>query len=322
METTPKNKMVTASPKNKVTKPAKGKGVKENKKDKDKKKDEQEDQPEVLTTKDKQEIQVIEKVLEEKKDAVDVWDSLKRPQIDLIKRTVAKGADDDELKLFLNVCKGTQLNPFIRQVHFVKRWNSKEGREVGTIQVGIDGFRAIAEGGGQYAGSDDAVFNDEAELTLGKQIVQAPGRATVTVYKLMEGERYPFTATARWAEYFPGEKQGYMWQRMPYGQLAKCAESLALRKAFPKLLSGLYTNEEMEQATVTEPKVDNIFEKAKAVVAKMTDVKVLRESLEKVKGSDKYTDEEKKTLETEVEIRIVELEGKENKQDDNTKATS
>lgn len=159
-------------------------------------------------------------------------------QLDLLKRTICKGATDDEFKLFLYIAKRAGLDPFTKQVHAVKRWNNKLGKEEMAVQVGIDGFRLIANRTGTYAGSDDPVFDDEKQ----------PKRATVTVYKMLGGQRCPFTATARWDEYFPGEKQGFMWKKMPCVMLGKVAESLALRKAFPAELSGFYTDEEMEQA--------------------------------------------------------------------------
>lgn len=159
-------------------------------------------------------------------------------QIKLITRTVAKGATQDELAMFLNVCKRAGLDPFTKQIHMVKRKDSV------TIQVGIDGFRSIAERSGTLAGIEDVVYDDES--------AKFPKQATVTVYRMVAGKRVPFTASARWEEYFPGDKLGFMWKKMPYLMLGKCAEALALRKAFPADLSGLYTEDEMHQAGVTD----------------------------------------------------------------------
>ncbi len=159
-------------------------------------------------------------------------------QVDLIRRTIARGATDDELTLFLGQCRRTGLDPFAKQIYLVKRWDSKAQKEVMAIQVGIDGYRLIADRTKSYAGNDDPVFDSESE----------PQKATVTVYKVVDGVRCGFTATARWSQYFPGEKQGFMWKRMPHLMLGKCAEALALRKAFPAELSGLYIAEELDQA--------------------------------------------------------------------------
>ncbi len=155
--------------------------------------------------------------------------------IEMLRSTVAKGATDEQLRLFLLVAQRSGLDPFSRQIHFVKRGMS------GMIQTGIDGYRAIASRTGQHAGTDDALFIDESGF---------PKSATVTVYRMIGGERCPFTATARWEEYkqeYNGKLVG-LWEKMPFQMLAKCAESLALRKAFPNELSGLYTHEEMAQA--------------------------------------------------------------------------
>ncbi len=173
--------------------------------------------------------------------------SLTPEQVDLVKATVAKGATDDELKMFLYVANRTGLDPFVRQIHFVKRrqWDdaTKSYKEVGTIQTGIDGYRVAAVRTGEHAGTDDAVF-EEAN--------SRPTKATVTAYRIVKAQRYAFAATARWDEYVQissktNEPMG-LWKKMPYTMLAKCAEALALRKAFPELLSGIYTNEEMQQA--------------------------------------------------------------------------
>jgi phage recombination protein Bet len=161
-------------------------------------------------------------------------------QVDLLKRTIAKGTTDDEFSLFLHVCNRTGLDPFLKQIHCVKRWSAKDQREVMAIQTGIDGYRLTAQRTLEYAGNDDAVFDGDEQ--------GHPLKATVTVWRLVNGARQSFTASARWSEYVQKKKDGGlvdMWARMPYGMLAKCAESLALRKAFPAELSGLNTDEEM-----------------------------------------------------------------------------
>lgn len=173
-----------------------------------------------------------------------------REQIELVKRTVAPGTTDDELALFLATANRTGLDPFTGQLHAVKRWNRREGREVMTIQIGIDGYRAIAARTGLHAGTDDAVFVESG--------AKWPTSATVTVYRIVGGQRVPFTATARWDEFAQRTKDGTpteMWARMPHHMLAKCAEALALRKAFPVELGGTYIPEELgaDQAPPTPP---------------------------------------------------------------------
>jgi phage recombination protein Bet len=186
-------------------------------------------------------------------------------QVALIKSTIATGATDNELMLFLQVCKNHKLDPFTKQIHFVKRAGK------GTIQVSIDGFRTIAERTGTYAGNDDPVFDNE----------EKPQKATVTVWKMVGAVRCPFTATARWLQYFPGEGQGFMWKKMPHLMLGKCAEALALRKAFPEALSGLYSDDEMQQSAPRdeeEPPVVDVpapAPKQKAVKEEPTPTRVM-----------------------------------------------
>lgn len=168
-------------------------------------------------------------------------------QVDLIKRTIAVGATNDELQLFLYQAKRTGLDPLSRQIHFVKR------KDKGTIQTAIDGYRLIADRTGKYAGSDDYLFDEGIPQYLHMVAKRGnPLTATASVYKMVEGSKVAFTATAAWDEYFPGEAQGFMWKKMPYLMIGKCAEALALRKAFPAELSGVYTNEEMMQAQASE----------------------------------------------------------------------
>jgi phage recombination protein Bet len=181
-------------------------------------------------------------------------------QVNLIKRTIAIGATNDELALFLHVAQRSGLDPLARQIHFVKR-QTKDGPRV-AIQTGIDGYRLIADRTGCYAGNDDPVYEGELEIQEDDRLVVVPEKATVVVFKLVDGQRCPFTASARWTEYYPGARQGFQWRRMPYLMLGKTAEALALRKAFPAELSGVYTDSEMDQAQHEPPRAEVVVETA------------------------------------------------------------
>lgn len=163
-----------------------------------------------------------------------------RQQIDLVKRTVAKGASDDELKLFLHIAQRTGLDPFARQIYSVKRWNSDIGGFIMTTQVGIDGYRLIAEKTGNYAPGKDTtyVYDDEKNLVS----------ATAFIMKKVFYQWFEVSGTARYDEYVQKKKDGTpmaMWKDKPHIMLSKCAEALALRRAFPAELSGLYVEDEI-----------------------------------------------------------------------------
>jgi phage recombination protein Bet len=165
-------------------------------------------------------------------------------QIRILAETVAKGCDQNELSFFLQVAKLKRLDPFTGQIHVVKRWDSNLGKEKITVQTGIDGFRVIAARTDELAGIDDPEYDTEEG--------EHPNVAKVTVYRYgRNDEKIAYKATARWSEYAQTKKDGNvnsMWRKLPFLMLGKCAESLALRKAFPDELSGMYTNEEMDQA--------------------------------------------------------------------------
>lgn len=159
---------------------------------------------------------------------------------------------------FLQHCARTGLDPIARQIYSIAR--KSKGQLKWQIQISIDGARLVAERSGQYEGQTTPEFTADGitwtQVWLSKE---HPAAARVGVYR--RGFREPLYAVALWDAYVQtrdewsgGRKTGNvivsdMWLKMGPLMLAKCAEMLALRKAFPQDLSGLYSAEEMDQAS-------------------------------------------------------------------------
>lgn len=203
-------------------------------------------------------------------------------KIALIKRTIAEGASDDELALFIAQCQRTGLDPFSRQIYSIQRqvYDPKLNRKVSRMvtQVSIDGLRLIAERSGLYAGQVGPYFSGPLPAIRAEQEDPAEHSERVDLMRNQEGvgnysvwsdiwssTTYPFAAkvgvirkdfaeplfsVAYWSEYCPifDGKPSLMWSRFPTLMLAKCAEASALRRAFPQELAGLFTPEESRLA--------------------------------------------------------------------------
>lgn len=169
---------------------------------------------------------------------------------------INKDVTSAELAGFLHLCQRTQLDPFSRQIYLIGRWNNRERRKVFTPQTSIDGYRVIAHRAaaraGHALGYEDTLWCDQSGQWQDVWLSDAPpAAAKVTVIR--DSQR--FSAVARYSEYVQTDKDGNpsgLWPKMGATMIAKCAESLALRKAFPHDLAGVYTAEEMDQADQPE----------------------------------------------------------------------
>lgn len=173
-------------------------------------------------------------------------------QLKIIRDSFLSGASESEARVLIELAKARGLNPITGQIHFVQRWNGKLKRMTWAAQVGIDGFRAIAERTGKYEGQDEPEFETDK---AGRPIF-----CRVKVYR--KDWSRPAVGVAHFAEYVQKTSEGavtHMWATKPFVMLAKCAEALALRKAFPDNIGGLYTPDEAQ---------DNVDEAAPVDTAK------------------------------------------------------
>jgi phage recombination protein Bet len=162
--------------------------------------------------------------------------------IPVLRSSLYPGAKDESIKLVIGYCRAAGLDPMQKPVHLVPMNVKKVGggrddyewRDV--VMPGIGLYRVQAARTGQLAGIDEPVFGP----LLSKYEVEFPEWCKVTVYRMIGGQRVPFTACEFWLENYATAKReslapNAMWKKRPRGQLAKCAEAQALRKAFPEL---------------------------------------------------------------------------------------
>jgi phage recombination protein Bet len=160
-------------------------------------------------------------------------------EVQLIRRTLAPRATEEEFKLFLYRARVMGLDPLKREIYFVKY-----GSEPGTIVVGIDGFRVRASRTGAHRGTKRGIIRDEKGKCTG---------AWAEVYRADWKE--PAREEVALAEYNTGRAN---WAKMPETMIKKVAEAAALRIAFPDELGGVYAPEEMDQAERSDARTEAV----------------------------------------------------------------
>lgn len=209
----------------------------------------------------------------------------------------AAGVDEDvadaELAAFLHVCQRRALDPFTKQIYLIGRWDNQKRRKVYAHQTSIDGFRLIARRSADKAGIDyeyeDTIWYADDGSTHEAWLWNTPPAAAKVV--VVRGGRR-FDAVARFGAYAQRKKDGALsgqWGSMPEVMIAKCAEALALRKAFPEDLSGLYTSDEMGQADnpqTVQAQAERVDAKPKPKSGPVTDDEWFRDITERIVALD------------------------------------
>lgn len=179
--------------------------------------------------------------------------------MNVLRNSLYVGAQDESIKLVMGYCKASGLDPMQKPVHIVpmyastgkkdaKGYDIKAMRDV--IMPGIGLYRTQAARSGQYAGVTEPEYGEDVTETIGEASVTYPKWCKVVVKRQMEnGEIVEFAAKEFWKENYASKGKettpNSMWMKRPYGQLAKCTEAQALRKAFPEFGSAP-TADEME----------------------------------------------------------------------------
>lgn len=191
---------------------------------------------------------------------------------------IPEGTPKSQIAVFGKICLERGLSAFSKEIHLVG-YGGKY-----SVIVGINGFRKIAAESGAHAGTDDVKFDLQpdgkfctaAQLKAEKKLPQS---ATCTVWRIVSGQRVPFTHTVVFQEFSTGKNK---WADMPFQMIGKVAEAFALRKGFSDRLTGLSIEEEAAayegttiQAAETRPELTVDVEALKDRLADIYHIEVL-----------------------------------------------
>ena len=179
-------------------------------------------------------------------------------QVALIKSTIMSGKStptDSDLALFGMICQRSGLDPFAKQIYAIERGGKW------TFQISIDGLRAIADRTGEYAGSDEPLFDEGLDLyTFEETDRKIPKVCKLTVWRNVKGIRCPFVGIARYADYAKTAARSQIWAEMPTHMMAIRAECHALRKGFPQVqqvISELHSDEPIVEAEIVQSAIES-----------------------------------------------------------------
>lgn len=183
-----------------------------------------------------------------------------------LKASLYPGASDESVINVLEYCRAAKLDPMQRPVHIVPMWDAKTGKTRDTIMPGVNFHLTAAERNG-CAGIGEPEYGPDVTEVLGEERITYPAWCKVKVWRMIDGGRIAeFVGYERFTECVSTNKKGTpnaMWKKRPYGMLAKCAMSQALRKGFPSV-AGAYTAEEMAGKTIGEEFDDYVVNESEA----------------------------------------------------------
>lgn len=190
--------------------------------------------------------------IKQNKSIVDI-NNIDQATWNALQTSIFPGANDDSIMMAVSYCQARGLDVLKKPIHivpmYIKDAQTGQGAMRDVIMPGISEIRTTASRSGSYAGQDAPVFSDVAELNIGGAKVKTPESCTVTVYRMIHGTRVPFSHTEYFIEACSTVKKtgqlNSMWTKRPRGQLSKCAEAGALRKAFPEEIGGEITADEV-----------------------------------------------------------------------------
>ncbi len=188
-----------------------------------------------------------------------------RELLTVLEGSLYPGASPESIKMVIGYCKASGLDPMQKPVHIVPVWDGKLQRMRDVIMPGVGLYRTQAARSGNYAGVSEPEFGPDVQENVGGVVITYPAWCKVVVRRTMaSGMVAEFAATERWKENYAvkGGKEksiapNAMWTKRPYGQIAKCAEAQALRKAFPEAGSAP-TADEMEGKSINDGAVEGV----------------------------------------------------------------